>query len=141
MSGKPGRALRHRSSVSNLPCGPHDAGAQNERWASHLRVHELRHDVERHHRIPQEVSGTARSGLSGDHRCTTDRMKPMSLARRVSAGTLAVVLALFPLALEQCRVACFTGGGPPTETASSSHSCHDVTPADLNHAQLNSNAD
>ena len=41
----------------------------------------------------------------------------------ISAGTLAVVLALFPLGLEQCRAACVMQSGPLTHVASR-ESCH-----------------
>jgi hypothetical protein len=46
---------------------------------------------------------------------------------RLVAATLAIVLALFPLATERCRTACAT---PPAtaQAAPSAHACHEVAP-------------
>jgi hypothetical protein len=50
----------------------------------------------------------------------------MTLARRLSAATIALVLALFPVALERCRTACVTAGTPTPQSAPSAHACHDA---------------
>lgn len=56
-------------------------------------------------------------------------MGAMSFPRRLSAGILAVLLALLPSTLEQCRIACLSEGTTPV-AATSSHECHEVTPTD-----------
>jgi hypothetical protein len=48
------------------------------------------------------------------------------LARRLSAATIALVLALFPVALERCRTACVTAGTPTPQSAPSAYACHDA---------------
>jgi hypothetical protein len=50
---------------------------------------------------------------------------------RLVAATLALVLALFPLAMERCRTAC-AAAAPAAQTdarqsSSSAHACHEVT--------------
>jgi hypothetical protein len=47
------------------------------------------------------------------------------------------MLALFPSALEQCRIACLSPSAPATE-AVSFHSCHEVPASDPNQTQINS---
>jgi hypothetical protein len=54
----------------------------------------------------------------------------MTLVRRLSAATLALVLALFPIALERCRITCVTAGQPATLAASEAHACHDAASSD-----------
>jgi hypothetical protein len=46
-------------------------------------------------------------------------------AVRLVAATLALVLALFPLAMERCRTACATAPEAPV-SAASAHACHDT---------------
>jgi len=54
----------------------------------------------------------------------------MTRARRPSAATLALVLALVPVALERCRTTCVTAGHPATHAASDLHACHDAASGD-----------
>jgi hypothetical protein len=49
---------------------------------------------------------------------------------RLVAATLAVVLALFPLAMERCRTACVETASQAQPSAPSAHGCHDVTAED-----------
>ena len=49
----------------------------------------------------------------------------MMLARRLPAATMALVLALFPVALERCRTACVNGGAA-AQTIAAEHACHDA---------------
>jgi hypothetical protein len=53
----------------------------------------------------------------------------MAFARRLSAAITALMLALFPLAMERCRTACLT---PAVHTAQplSAHACHEATSDD-----------
>jgi hypothetical protein len=60
----------------------------------------------------------------------------MTLARRLSAATLALVLALFPVALERCRAACVTAGQPTPQVASAAHACHDAASSDDNGSRM-----
>lgn len=60
----------------------------------------------------------------------------MTRARRLTAATVAVVLALFPIALERCRTTCVTAAKPLTQAAPSGHACHDAAPADDNGARM-----
>jgi hypothetical protein len=53
----------------------------------------------------------------------------MTLARRLCAATMTLVLALFPVALERCRTACL-GGSVTPQTATSGHACHDMASDD-----------
>lgn len=46
-------------------------------------------------------------------------------AARLVAAILAIVLTLFPLAMERCRTACATPA-PRAEAAPSAHACHEV---------------
>jgi hypothetical protein len=54
----------------------------------------------------------------------------MTLARRLSAATMALMLATFPVALERCRTACVTVGTPTPQSAPSAHACHDAAASD-----------
>jgi hypothetical protein len=54
----------------------------------------------------------------------------MTLARRLSAATMALLLVLFPLAMERCRTACVTGVALPAQPAPSAHACHDAEAGD-----------
>jgi hypothetical protein len=49
----------------------------------------------------------------------------MTFARRLAAATMALVLALFPLALDRCRTACVTGS-TTTQAATGGHACHEA---------------
>jgi hypothetical protein len=49
----------------------------------------------------------------------------MMLARRLPAATMALVLALFPVALERCRTACVTGS-PTVQVNNAGHACHEA---------------
>ena len=49
----------------------------------------------------------------------------MTFARRLSAATMAVLLALFPMAMERCRTACIAPAAAAAPAASSGHSCHE----------------
>jgi hypothetical protein len=49
----------------------------------------------------------------------------MTFARRLSAATMALVLALFPVALERCRAACVSGS-PTSQASFGGHACHEV---------------
>ena len=49
----------------------------------------------------------------------------MMLARRLPAATMALVLALFPVALERCRTACVSGT-PTALVTSERHACHEA---------------
>ena len=51
----------------------------------------------------------------------------MTFARRLSAATMALLLALFPVAMERCRTACVTTG---SHTAPSAHVCHEASSDD-----------
>jgi hypothetical protein len=51
----------------------------------------------------------------------------MTFARRLSAVTMALVLALVPLAMERCRTACVTGAAVPTPSADA---CHEASADD-----------
>lgn len=53
----------------------------------------------------------------------------MTLARRLCAATMTLVLALFPVALERCRTACL-GGSMTPQTATSGRACHDMASND-----------
>ena len=61
---------------------------------------------------------------------------PMTVARRLSAATMALVLALFPLAMERCRTACISGASPVTQVAPSAHACHEASSGDDSGARL-----
>jgi hypothetical protein len=60
----------------------------------------------------------------------------MTRARRLSAATLALVLALFPVALERCRTACITAGQPAMHAASEVHACHQAASGDDDGARM-----
>jgi hypothetical protein len=49
----------------------------------------------------------------------------MTFARRLAAATMALVLALFPLALDRCRTACVTGS-TTTLAGTAAHACHEA---------------
>lgn len=49
----------------------------------------------------------------------------MTFARRLCAATMALVLMLFPVALERCRTACVSGT-PSPQASTGSHACHDM---------------
>jgi hypothetical protein len=49
----------------------------------------------------------------------------MTFARRLSAATMALLLALFPMAMERCRTACIAPAAAAAPAASSAHSCHE----------------
>ena len=49
----------------------------------------------------------------------------MTFARRLAAATMAVVLALFPAALERCRTACVSGSRT-LQASTARHACHDM---------------
>lgn len=50
----------------------------------------------------------------------------MTLARRLCAATLAVVLALFPVAMERCRTACVSGASEARQAGPATHACHEA---------------
>ena len=58
----------------------------------------------------------------------------MMFARRLSAATMALVLALFPVAMERCRTACVAG--QPTQAAPSGHACHEASSDEGNGARM-----
>jgi hypothetical protein len=49
----------------------------------------------------------------------------MTFARRLSAATMAVLLALFPMAMERCRTACIAPAAAAAPAASAAHGCHE----------------
>jgi hypothetical protein len=51
----------------------------------------------------------------------------MTFARRLSAATMALLLALFPMAMERCRTACIGPAAATAPAASSAHGCHDAS--------------
>ena len=56
--------------------------------------------------------------------------------RRLSAATMALVLALFPLAMERCRTACVTGASLATQAGPPAHACHEASPGDDSGARM-----
>ena len=60
----------------------------------------------------------------------------MTFARRLSAATMALVLALFPVAMERCRTTCITGTALPVQAAPSAHPCHEAASDDDGGPQL-----
>ena len=50
----------------------------------------------------------------------------MLFARRLAAASLAVVLAVFPLALERCWTACATPAVETEAAAPAAHTCHEA---------------
>jgi hypothetical protein len=52
----------------------------------------------------------------------------MTFARRFCAATVALVLAVYPLAMERCRSACVTPVVQTAEAAPSAHACHEASP-------------
>src|SRR5437868_10251937 len=60
----------------------------------------------------------------------------MTFARRLSAATMAVVLALFPVAMERCRTACVAAGGETTQAAPAAHPCHEALSDEPSGARL-----
>jgi hypothetical protein len=56
------------------------------------------------------------------------------LARRLPAALMALVLALFPVALERCRTAC-ANGSPAAQVISERHACHEAA-ADENTTRM-----
>jgi hypothetical protein len=60
----------------------------------------------------------------------------MTLARRLSAATMALVLAVFPLALERCWAACATPVVETAHAAPSAHACHEASPGDGSGARM-----
>lgn len=59
----------------------------------------------------------------------------MTVLRRLSAATLAVVLMLLPFALEHCRTACVGHDGHAV-VASTAHACHDMASDDEGGARM-----
>jgi hypothetical protein len=53
----------------------------------------------------------------------------MTFARRLCAATMALVLMLFPVALERCRTACVSGSSSP-QASTGGHACHDMAADD-----------
>jgi hypothetical protein len=49
----------------------------------------------------------------------------MMLARRLPAALMALVLVLFPVALERCRTACVSGS-PTAQASIGGHACHEA---------------
>lgn len=49
----------------------------------------------------------------------------MTFVRRLVAAMMAVVLLLFPAALERCRTACVSGS-QTSQASTARHACHDV---------------
>ena len=64
----------------------------------------------------------------------------MALWQRTSAGTVAVMLAILPLCLEQCRAACLLQDGPATQVTSA-ESCHHAAANDPSESTVNTGAD
>jgi hypothetical protein len=60
----------------------------------------------------------------------------MTFARRLAAAAMALVLAVFPLALERCWTACVTPAVEAAPAASSAHACHEVSPGDDSGARM-----
>jgi hypothetical protein len=60
----------------------------------------------------------------------------MTFARRLSAATMALVLALFPVAMERCRTSCVAAAGQMTQAAPSAHACHEAASDDGNSARM-----
>jgi hypothetical protein len=60
----------------------------------------------------------------------------MTFARRLAAATMALVLALFPLAMERCRTSCVAAAGQVTQAAPSAHACHEAASDDDSSARL-----
>ena len=58
----------------------------------------------------------------------------MMLARRLPAALMALVLALFPVALERCRTAC-VNSSPTAQVTSERHACHEAA-ADENTTRM-----
>ena len=50
----------------------------------------------------------------------------MTRVARALAATLALVLALLPVAMERCRTACAIAAAPERQSGSSAHACHDT---------------
>jgi hypothetical protein len=60
----------------------------------------------------------------------------MTFARRLSAATMAVLLALFPLAMERCRTSCVAAAGQIFHAAPSAHACHEAASDDGNSGRM-----
>jgi hypothetical protein len=60
----------------------------------------------------------------------------MKRARRLSAATLVLVLALWPVALERCRTTCVSAGHPATHAASDVHACDAAAAGDDDGARM-----
>ena len=60
----------------------------------------------------------------------------MTFARRLSAATMALVLALFPVAMERCRTACVAADGQTSQVASSTYACHEASSDDENGSRM-----
>jgi hypothetical protein len=63
------------------------------------------------------------------------KIEAMTFARRLAAAATALVLSVFPLALERCWTACVT----PVEIAQAApaaHACHEASPGDGGGARM-----
>jgi hypothetical protein len=60
----------------------------------------------------------------------------MPFAQRLSAASMAFVLAVFPLALQRCWTACVTPVAETAQAAPAAHACHEVSPGEGSGARM-----
>ena len=65
-------------------------------------------------------------------------MGSMPFTRRLVAATIALVLAVFPVALERCRTACVTSSVETAQTEPSAQTCHEASAGSDNGARMDS---